>query len=71
MEDGMFKLWVKDTGVGIPRSDMPLIFKKFHRAANIDRNSEGAGVGLALSQELVKLHKGGAIHVESEPGRGR
>ena len=60
------KLTVRDTGVGIPASELPHIFERFHRVADVKgRSLEGTGIGLALVQELAKLH-GGAISVESE-----
>jgi signal transduction histidine kinase/DNA-binding NarL/FixJ family response regulator len=68
--DGEAELSVRDTGVGIPREEMPRLFERFHRiAAQQSRSYEGSGIGLALVQELVKLH-GGVIGAESEPGRG-
>jgi signal transduction histidine kinase len=63
-------LQVSDTGSGIPQSELARIFERFHRVAGaIGRTHEGAGIGLALVRELVELH-GGAITVESAPGRG-
>src|SRR5262245_65935503 len=64
------ELVVADTGVGIPASDLPRVFERFHRVRGVEsRTHEGTGIGLALVAELVKLH-GGRITVESEPGRG-
>ena len=49
---------------------MPRLFERFHRVEGArGRTHEGTGIGLALVQELVKLH-GGSIFVESELGRG-
>ena len=63
-------LEVEDTGVGIPAEQLPKLFERFHRVPNArSRTHEGTGIGLALVQELVKLH-GGTIEVESELGRG-
>jgi signal transduction histidine kinase/CheY-like chemotaxis protein len=68
--NGRAELSVRDTGVGIPRHELPRLFERFHRiAGQKGRSYEGSGIGLALVQELVKLH-GGAILVESEVGRG-
>ena len=59
------ELRVRDTGVGIPREAIPKLFERFHRVANTrGRTHEGSGIGLALVQELIKLH-GGSIYVES------
>jgi signal transduction histidine kinase len=64
------ELSVGDTGVGIPESELPRIFERFHRVRGTrSRTYEGTGIGLALVQELVKLH-GGEIRVQSAEGRG-
>src|SRR5690349_4695661 len=61
---------VSDTGVGIPASELPLLFERFHRVeGQRSRSHEGSGFGLALVQELVRLH-GGTITVGSEIGHG-
>jgi len=63
-------LEVRDTGIGIAATELPQLFKRFHRVAGArGRTQEGSGIGLALTQELVRLH-GGSIRVESEPGVG-
>ncbi|WP_192556360.1 ATP-binding protein [Dyella acidiphila] len=63
-------LTVQDTGVGIPHSELPHLFERFHRIeGQRGRTYEGTGIGLALVHELVKLHEG-SIHVESEVGVG-
>ena len=64
--DGVAELLVRDTGVGIPAEEMPRLFERFHRIQNMrSRTHEGSGIGLALVQELVKLH-GGTVHAESQ-----
>ncbi|WP_420715233.1 ATP-binding protein [Corallococcus sp. BB11-1] len=63
-------LTVQDTGVGIPREELPRIFERFYRVrATQGRSHEGTGIGLALVQELVKLH-GGTVLVASTLGEG-
>ncbi len=53
------KLTVRDTGTGIPLDEMPRLFERFHRVEGArGRTHEGTGIGLALVQELVKLHGG-------------
>jgi signal transduction histidine kinase/DNA-binding response OmpR family regulator len=65
-----FFLKIKDTGAGIPAEELPRMFERFHRVEGVrGRSHEGSGIGLALVQELVKLH-GGSIGVESELGKG-
>jgi len=63
-------LVVEDTGVGIPETELPHIFERFHRVEGAKgRTYEGTGIGLALIQELVKLH-GGRVDVKSCLGQG-
>jgi PAS domain S-box-containing protein len=64
------ELAVRDTGVGISEEERSRVFERFHRVENTRaRTYEGSGIGLALVQELVKMH-GGTVHVESTPGQG-
>src|SRR5581483_6591357 len=64
------ELRVRDTGVGIPPGQLTHVFERFHRVENTRaRTYEGTGIGLALVQELVKLH-GGSVHVDSALGAG-
>ncbi|ACU61207.1 ATP-binding response regulator [Chitinophaga pinensis] len=63
-------LLVRDTGVGIPVSELPNMFERFHRVKQSKgRSFEGTGIGLSLVRELVQLHNGD-ISVESEEGKG-
>jgi PAS domain S-box-containing protein len=70
-EDGLCaQVAVRDTGTGIPASEIPHLFERFRRVEGArGRSYEGSGIGLALVQELVKLH-GGDIRAESELDRG-
>jgi signal transduction histidine kinase/DNA-binding response OmpR family regulator len=64
------ELIVRDTGIGIPESELPHLFERFHQIRGArGRATEGSGIGLALIQELVRLH-GGAISVSSASGAG-
>lgn len=69
--EGRFaKLSVIDTGIGIPKQEQEAIFDKFHQVRSGRKEAhEGTGLGLAITKHLVEQH-GGAIRVESEPGRG-
>jgi PAS domain S-box-containing protein len=64
------ELVVQDTGIGISPEQLPHLFERFHRVPNArSRTHEGSGIGLALVNELVKLH-GGTITAESVVNRG-
>jgi signal transduction histidine kinase len=64
------ELRVRDTGTGIPEAELPRLFERFHRIEGArGRTFEGSGIGLALVQELVRLHHGD-IRVSSEVDRG-
>ena len=64
------ELTVRDTGVGIPASELPHVFERFHRVeGQRGRTHEGSGIGLALVRELVTLHDG-TVRVDSVVGRG-
>ncbi|MEW1873093.1 SpoIIE family protein phosphatase [Streptomyces caelestis] len=61
---------VADTGIGVPREEMPRLFERFHRIENArSRSNEGSGIGLALVKELIGLH-GGTIAADSTEGEG-
>jgi PAS domain S-box-containing protein len=69
-EDSDAVVEIADTGVGIPEYELPRLFERFHRVEGAPgRTQEGSGIGLALVQDLVKLH-GGTVDVTSELGRG-
>jgi len=64
------ELSVSDTGTGIPDTELPHVFERFHRVEGAKaRTHEGTGIGLALTHELVRLH-GGTIAAESRVGQG-
>ena len=61
---------VQDSGVGIPDHEMPRLFERFHRVEGTSaRTQEGSGIGLALVQDLVRLH-GATIDAVSVLGKG-
>ncbi len=68
--DAAVQMSVRDSGTGIPTVEIPRLFERFHRVkGSRGRSYEGSGIGLALVQELVKLH-GGSVRVESAVDRG-
>lgn len=60
------RTWVADNGIGIPLESQERIFKMFQR---VSTRYEGTGIGLALVHKVVQ-RMGGAVGVESEPGKG-
>lgn len=61
---------VQDTGIGVPRDDIPLIFERFHRAENARALAErGAGLGLAIAKAILSS-RGCRIWIESSEGKG-
>lgn len=66
-EEGIL-IEVRDTGVGIPPEILPRVFEQFYRSdTSRNRNTGGAGLGLAIARGIVEAH-GGRIWVESVPG---
>lgn len=60
---------VKDSGIGIPPEQLPYIFDRFYSSKSANEELSSTGIGLALTRELVRLHKG-EIEVESELDKG-
>lgn len=61
---------VRDSGIGIPEEDLPMIFERFYRAEKSrSRETGGTGIGLALVQQITQLHHG-TLEVESSLGKG-
>ncbi len=67
---GRARIAVHDTGVGIPASELPLIFDAFHQAdGSFARRYAGTGLGLTIARELARA-MGGDLVATSQPGRG-
>lgn len=61
---------VQDHGPGIPKREQQDIFRKFVRGASAkESNVKGTGIGLAMTDQIVRAH-GGRVELESEPGQG-
>lgn len=70
LEDKYVVVKVKDTGIGIPKERLDMIFERFAQGeTTLTRNCEGSGIGLSLVKGLVQMHEGN-ICVSSEEGIG-
>ena len=63
------RIEVRDTGVGMNEDELARIFEPFEQAGKAGQRAGGTGLGLSISRQIVAL-MGGAIHVESQEGRG-
>jgi signal transduction histidine kinase len=66
--DETVRIVLSDSGIGIPREELPRLFTEFFRASNV-KHVIGTGLGLTIVKEIVDQH-GGQIDVESEEGLG-
>jgi len=70
VKSGKVELIIEDTGIGISKEDLPLIFDDFRRASSaVEKNIEGTGLGLSISKKLITM-MGGEIYAESELNAG-
>jgi signal transduction histidine kinase len=60
---------ITDTGPGIPPDDLARIFERFYQVDKSRKRGKGAGLGLAISKEIIEAH-GGYVRAESTPGSG-
>jgi len=61
---------ISDTGIGIPKNELPKLFTKFYRGSNVLKyETEGTGLGLYITKNIVEAH-GGKIWAESIENRG-
>ncbi len=68
VENGWVYVAVKDTGMGIPKDEIPLLFSEFRRLKG-SAKVEGTGLGLFIVKTIVEAH-GGTVSAESQEGKG-
>ncbi|WP_372771982.1 sensor histidine kinase [Mangrovibacterium sp.] len=69
LEPQHLRIFVADTGIGIPEDQLPLIFERFKRAHENDAGISGFGLGLSISKGLAQALNA-TIEVDSQPGKG-
>lgn len=69
LDDENIIVSVQDFGIGIPQDHLDRLFERFYRVDSTAMHFEGLGLGLFLSSEILKQHKG-VFWIESEPGKG-
>ena len=68
--DGGPQLIVEDTGIGIPKRDIPRLTERFYRVgSDRARQSGGTGLGLSIVKHVLNAHQA-SLQIESEPGEG-
>jgi signal transduction histidine kinase len=67
--DGKARLWVADSGPGIPAGEREHVFERFHRAGAGRRRSDGAGLGLSIVRAIAEAH-GGRVELDTTDGAG-
>jgi signal transduction histidine kinase len=69
-DDGTAWIVIRDTGIGIPESEVPKVFDRFYRSDAVRQGTiHGSGLGLGIAREFVERH-GGTIDISSEEGSG-
>jgi signal transduction histidine kinase len=68
IQNGTARLWVADSGPGVPAHEQAAIFDRFHRGGD-RRRSDGAGLGLSIVRAIAEAH-GGRVELDSRAGHG-
>jgi signal transduction histidine kinase len=68
-EEQQLVVTIADTGPGIPDEELEHIFERFYRVSATEDEASGAGLGLAITQQIIKAHNG-EIAVSSAEGEG-
>jgi signal transduction histidine kinase len=69
VDDGSARLWVADTGPGVPEHEHARIFERFAYGAGGRRHPDSTGLGLAIVSAIARAH-GGQVELDSRPGDG-
>ena len=68
-EERKLEIKVSDSGIGIPKEDLPYIFQRFYKSHTNSKGKEGTGIGLSIVKSYVELH-GGNVTAESGEDNG-
>ncbi len=69
-EDGLARIVVSDSGIGIAEREIPRVFERFYRVDKArSREMGGTGLGLSIARQIIEEH-GGSISIQSKPGHG-
>ncbi len=69
MRPDVIDIKIKDNGVGMEEEMKEKLFDRYYRGTNTEEKVDGAGLGMSIAKEIVKLHNGD-IHVNSQVGKG-